>query len=56
MAEWMQMAGDAYAVRVPIKPGGPGISGPVSGGRGEDDRSDLQRPGALAGPALGGWG
>ena len=21
MAEWMQMAGDAYAVRVPIKPG-----------------------------------
>lgn len=42
MAEWMEMAGDAYATRVPAKPGRPGVSGPVSPQGGTDDRPHLR--------------
>lgn len=47
MAEWMEMAGDAYATRVPVKPGVQAYLDRLPRGGGAHDRADLERPGAL---------
>ena len=44
MSEWMEMAGDAYATRVPVKPG---LFGAVPSKGGTDDRTHLCCTGAL---------